>query len=45
LLGTHPSFVIPVLVFGIWLIAVAVVPFVLALIGLIMGVAKRRRKA
>ncbi len=45
LLRSHPSFVIPILVFGIWLATVAVVPPVLALAGLIAGVARRRKNA
>jgi len=45
LLKTHPSFVIPILVFGVWLAAVAAVPPVLALGGLIAGAVKKRKKA
>ncbi len=45
LLKGHPSLIIPILVFGIWLAAVAVVPPVLALVGSITGTAKRRKNA
>lgn len=42
LLKTHPSFMVPLLVFGIWLTAVAVVPPILSIGGLIAGVVKKR---
>jgi hypothetical protein len=44
LLQGHPSFVIPTLVFGIWLATVAVGPPILALGGLIAGAARKQRK-
>jgi tetratricopeptide (TPR) repeat protein len=43
-LQAHPSFIIPMLVFSIWLAAVAVVPPILAIGGLIAGAVKRRKK-
>lgn len=43
LLQSHTSLIIPVLVLGIWLGAVAIVPPILAVGGLIAGVAVKRR--
>jgi tetratricopeptide (TPR) repeat protein len=43
-LQAHSAFIIPMLVFSIWLAAVAVVPPVLAIGGLIAGAAKKRKK-
>ncbi len=44
LLGVHPSFVVPIVVLGVWLIAATVVPPLLAIIGLVSGIAVRQRK-
>jgi antitoxin component HigA of HigAB toxin-antitoxin module len=44
-LQTHSAFIIPMLVFSIWLGVVAVVPPVLAIGGLIAGAVQKRKKA
>jgi len=43
LLKGHPSLIIPILVLGIWLAAVAVVPPILAMGGLIGGLTRGKR--
>lgn len=44
LLSVHPSFVVPIVVLGAWLIAAIVAPPLLAIIGLISGSVVRQRK-
>ena len=44
LLGVHPSFVVPVVVLGAWLLTAIFVPPLLAIIGLISGIIVRQRK-
>ncbi len=44
LLGMHPSLVVPIVVLGAWLIAATIVPPLLAIIGLVSGIAVRQRR-
>jgi Tetratricopeptide repeat len=44
LLDMHPSFVVPIVVLGAWLIAAIIVPPLLAILGLVSGLVVRQRK-